>query len=55
MQDNYYISFDKIPEAIIKARAAGCNPMIYINGEYYEIKPDTIPNQDTEKSENLPF
>lgn len=44
MQDNYFISFDEIKKAVIDAKNFGVPAILLVNGEYYEIKPETIPD-----------
>jgi len=46
MQDKYILTYKEALKAIQAAKNF-CAVMILINGEYYEIKPDTIPTQET--------
>lgn len=55
MQDKYIISFEEMKKAVIDAKNFGVPALLLINGEYYEISPDTIPNKEIKTSDNLPF
>lgn len=46
---NYTISEKDLLNAIKAAAAAGYNPMIYINGEYYNIKLETETKTEEKK------
>lgn len=55
MQDKYFISFEEVKKAVFDAKNFGVPAMLFVNGEYYEIDPETIPNTETKTSYNLPF
>ena len=55
MQEKYIISFEEIKKAVIDAKNFGVPAILLINGEYYEISPETIPNKEIKTSDNLPF
>lgn len=55
MQDSYKIPLKDVIKAVTDAIQFGCTPMLIINGEYYDIIPETTPGPETEKSDNLQF
>ena len=55
MQDKYFIQFDDISKIVIDAKNFGVPAILLVNGEYYEIKPETIPNKENITNDNLPF
>ena len=55
MQDNYTIPLKDVLKVINGAIKFGCNPILIINGEYFDIIPETTPEPEPEKSDNLPF
>ena len=55
MQDSYKIPLKDVLKAVTDAIQFGCKPMLIINGEYYDIMPETTPEPEPEKSDNLPF
>lgn len=55
MQDKYILDYNQIQAAIIDAKNFGVSALLLINGEFYEIRPETIPNKEPKKDKDLPF
>lgn len=55
MINNNMIDFNNICDLIQDAHGAGYTAYIIINGEYYNINPDTIPAATKDTIKDLPF
>jgi hypothetical protein len=54
MQDKYIITFQELSKVVIDAKNFGVPALLLVNGEYYEIRPETIPNKEN-INDDLPF
>ena len=50
------LTFEELKKAIKEAKKIGCSCYIVINGEYYDIQPETIDTEtETQAIDDLPF
>jgi hypothetical protein len=52
MQDSYTINYTDIITRINAALSCDLTVLIEINGEYFEINPDTIPEKIRQEAQN---